>query len=62
MAVSDHITGSQGGMQVGPPANLATPCTLQALLNWVNNIDALGGGVGETVVTITTTSNTVTAA
>jgi hypothetical protein len=60
MSSSKHIVGSQGGAQVGPPAVLSTPCTLQALRNWLKNIDVLGVG-GDGVVQITTTSSTIVA-
>jgi hypothetical protein len=62
MAVTDHITGEGGGYQVGPPAVLSTPCTLQALQNWLLGIQAQGPGLTENVIQITTTNSTITAA
>jgi hypothetical protein len=59
--MAKHIVGSQGSLQVGPPITLTTPCTLNALRVWLQQMDVLGVG-GEEDVTITTTSSKITAA
>lgn len=59
--MAKRIVGSQGSMQIGPPTPLTTPCTLQALRNWLKRMDVVGVG-GDAEVTITTTTSTITAA